>query len=269
MEQSIKKPTGIRLARLILIAVALGTTSMPAFSQTTQEVLQNLAGQIAMLQARTERLNTQISQTQQQYNDRVQSLSAQIADVEVQINREEIRLRQIQQDLETARAAIAEAQGAVTDVEPIVLNALTRYRTYVENALPFQVEERLSQIDDLERIVNDGNVPAQTMLTRVWNTVENEYRLSEESGLFRQTINLAGEDQLAEVARLGMVLLYFRTFDDRYGYAVPASEGDWQFQLAVNREEAGQVAAIFEALRRNLREGFFTLPNPYRDGLTR
>ena len=254
----------MQLRRLILIAALLATTS-GAFSQTTQEQLTNLANRIAEQRARVEALSDEVQQTREQYNERVRSLSSQIADVEIQINREGLRLDQINQDLESARALVEEAEGSVTDLEPIIRAALDQYRNYVNRGMPFQLDGRRSEIDNMFRLLAEGNIEEATVLTRVWNTVESEYRLTEESGLFRQTITVAGEEQLAEVARLGMVLMYFKTFDDRYGYVVPGDNG-WTYELAADREEALQIEELFEGLRRNLRQGFFDLPFPYDGG---
>jgi hypothetical protein len=261
-----RRRTARKLRRAAWIAVALGATPMVAFSQTTQEVLTNLAQQIADRRGRVESLSEEVAQTRERYNEEVRSLAAQIADVEIQINRERLRLQQIEQDVERLAEEAAVAEGAVIDVEPIVRTALARYRSYVETALPFQVEDRLDGIDRLEDVLEDGNVDPQTVLTRLWNTVQSEYRLTGESGLFRQTIVVNGEEQLAEVARLGMVLMYFRTFDDRYGVVVPSGD-EWRYVLVEDRTAARQIAELFDGLRRNLREGFFTLPNPYEGDL--
>jgi hypothetical protein len=95
--------------------------------------------------------------------------------------------------------------------------------------------------------------------------VDSEFRLATESGIYQQTVTVGGESKLADVARLGTVLLYFRTFDGQSGYAVPAGDG-WEYRLATSREEQEQIANLFESLRRNLREGFFDVPNPYGEG---
>lgn len=252
-------------ATITWAAVLLALTSIPAYSQTTEEILSNLARRIAERRARVETLSDQVTQTREKYDERVRSLTAQIADTEIQINREKLRLEQILQDITTAREKIDAARGSVIDLEPIIRNALEEYRSYVKKALPFEVEDRLAEIDKLEAILDDGNVDAQTVLTRLWNTVQGEYRMAGESGLFRQTIEIDGEEQLAEVARLGMALMYFKTFDGRYGYVVPAA-GGWEYIPAADGEEERKIEALFEALRRNLREGFFTLPNPYHEG---
>ena len=259
-----RKTRSKTLQRIALVAIALGLPAL-LFAQTTQEVLPNLAEQSAERRARVEDLQQEIQQTRQDYDEQVRSVAAQVADVEVQINREELRLAQIEQDIVQAQQSIAAAQDTVADVDPLVRTALTDLRTYIESALPFQVTDRLEQVDQLERLLNDDNLEAQTILTRLWNAVESEYRLTEESGLFRQTITVGGEEQLAEVARLGMIILYFKTFDDQYGYARPAGGSQWEYVTAGSREERDRIETLFEELRRNLREGFFTLPNPYED----
>lgn len=253
-------------ARRVSVLIVLLLATAPAFSQTTQEALANLAEQIAERRARVEALSDQVQQTRDEYNERVRSLATQIADVEVQINREQLRLAQIDQDLESARESIAEARGSVADVEPLVATTLVQLRNYINDALPFQKEDRLQEVDNLTTLLQDGSLEPQTIVTRVWNTVEAEFRLTQESGLFRQTIMVNGERQLAEVARLGMVMLYFRTFDDRYGYARRNGEGGWEYTVARTRDERDHIETLFDSLRRNLREGFFALPNPYQGG---
>lgn len=261
-----KNRTGVRATvatRLAWIAVALGMVPMVALSQTAQEVLAEFATRIADKRGQVETLSDEVELTKSQYNEQIRSLATQIADVEIQINREEIRLAQIEQDLARARLAIAASDEQVADIQPIIFAVMDEMRAYVEEALPFQVDERLSELDTLERIMNDGSLEAQTVLTRLWNALEAEFRLASESGIYRQTVTISGEEQLAEVARLGMVLMYVRTFDDRFGYAY--REGDaWAYQIAPTRDEQEQIAELFDSLRRNLREGFFDLPNPYR-----
>lgn len=58
-----------------------------------------------------------------------------------------------------------------------------------------------------------------------------------------------------------MTLMYFRTLDGRLG--VVAREGDgWRCRLATTPAEREQLAALFEALDKHIRQGFFLLPNP-------
>jgi hypothetical protein len=235
------------------------------FAQTGQEALANLAQQIAEKRSRVEELSSQVDGEKSRFNEELRSLETQIADVEVQISREERRLAQIEQDIEETRQDMQRSQTSIEDIEPMVVGILANMKTYIREGLPFQVPERVAEVDTLERLLSEGNLETQTVLTRVWNMVEGEYRLASESGIYRQTIEVEGEEQLAEVARLGTVLLYFKTFDNRFGYAVPDGAG-WRYEVAANREERQKIQTLFDSLRRNLREGFFDVPNPYSEG---
>lgn len=232
------------------------------FAQTSSDALANLAARIAEKRSELESLSNELELTKTEYNEQLRSLATQQADVETQIKREELRLQQIRQDLENARESVEQNESVLEDVEPLLNQVIERTRQYVQRALPFQVEDRLSELDDLQRLVSEGNLRADTLLSRVWNAVDAEFRLTTDSGIYRQTIQLSGNEQLAEVAKLGMVLMYFRTLDGRYGYVVPVGEGEWRYELASTREEIQQIDNLFESLRRNLREGFFDLPNP-------
>jgi hypothetical protein len=55
-------------------------------------------------------------------------------------------------------------------------------------------------------------------------------------------------------------MMYFRTKDLRYGRAVP-SAGGWRFELLESATEQERVARLFDSLRKQIRQGYFELPN--------
>ncbi len=262
------RTSGPWIGRLATVLLALTAVGPVARAQSNQSTLENLAAQIAQKRARLESLSDELELAKTEYNEELRSLATQTADVETQINRQELRLSQIEQDLEDARSQIQQAEGSVEGVEPLANQTIAQLRGHINSALPFQVSQRLGAVDTLERLMTDGNIEDTTAITRLWNMVDSEFRLATESGVYQQTITVEGESKLADVARLGTVLLYFRTFDGRSGYAVP-TDGGWSYQLAAGREEEEQIANLFESLRRNLREGFFEIPNPYAEGHSR
>ena len=70
-----------------------------------------------------------------------------------------------------------------------------------------------------------------------------------------------GEETLVDVARLGMIAMYYRTPEGTYGQAIP--DGDsWSWSPVTGSEDAMQVADLFDALSQGIRVGAFTLPNP-------
>ena len=235
-----------------------------AFGQDADNMLRDLAQQVAEKRSEVESLSNELELMKTDYNERMRSIAAQRADIETQINREELRLAKIQRDLEEYRATIDSSRTSIEGIEPLVSEVLGKMRDYIESALPFQVPGRLGEIETLERLLVDGSLEADKILARTWNFLDSEFRLTRESGIYHQTIFLDGQLQLAEVARLGMVFLYFKTLSDKYGFVVHSPDG-WRYTRSRSREEDRQIAFLFDSLRKNLREGFFTIPNPEGD----
>src|SRR5690606_29294078 len=88
---------------------------------------------------------------------------------------------------------------------------------------------------------------------------EDEFRLTRENGLFSQTISLGRERVLADVVRLGSMALYFRTQDGRVGLAQRAADG-WRFVVEDDAADRARIDALFDALRKQIRQGWFELP---------
>lgn len=254
---------------LALVAVVV-TLVFPAAllaqeSGNATDALQNLAARIAEKRATLEALSDELDIAKTQYNEQLRSLATQTADVQALINREELRLAQLNGDIAEIRAEIEHAESGSIDVSPIVDVVIERLRRHIEEGIPFQTTQRLETLNTIERLMADGSLGAQTALTRLWNIVDTEFRLVGDSGIYRQRIELEGESRLAEVARLGMVLLYFRTLEGDVGMAVPEA-GGWEYRPVEARTRQEEISALFEGLRRNLRQGFFTVPNPYYEG---
>jgi hypothetical protein len=220
-----------------------------------------LAARVAEKRSQVESLSSRLELAKTEYNEQLRSLAAQRSDLEAQINRERLRLAQTRQDLERLQEQVRQARNRGEELKPVLARTLAGLRALIQAGLPFQTESRLAEVERLERTLAEGSLAPDGVLARLWNQIETEFRLAAESGIYRQTIEVGGERQLAEVARLGTALLYFRTFDGRSGYAVPAAAG-WSYQLARDRQEQLEVSNLFDLLRRNLREGYFELPNP-------
>ena len=246
---------------LFWVTVMIGIVPVITHAQTSNDTLSNLAGRIAEKRSQVESLSAELELAKTEYNEQLRSLAAQQADVEAQIKREELRLNQIEQDLKEYKARIEQTRSALEDIEPMIGRVLLRLETYIRNALPFKVPERLEEVETLKRLLDEGTLETGKLLARIWNMVESEFRMTTESGLYKQSVEIDGGPQLAEAARLGMVFMYIKTLDGQYGYAVPTGDG-WEYRLTADREEQRQIAELFDYLRKNLREGFFDIPNP-------
>lgn len=242
---------------LILGVLVLG----PLAAQSSQDALTALAVKITEKRTQVETLSNDLDLLKAGYNEQLRSLAAQKADVETQINREKLRLDQLDRDLAEVRNRMQANRDKLGDSLPLVRRVLGQAKAQILAGLPFQISGRVSEVESLERLLEGGGIDAGTLLARVWNLLEAEYRLSGENGLYRQTVSVEGREQMSEVARLGMVFLYFRTPDGKVGAAVPSSSG-WSYRVETQTESRKQIEVLFDSLRKNLKEGYFPLPNP-------
>lgn len=255
----LRPPRAPGLSWFVIVIVSIPVVAVVA--QTTQEVISNFAAQIAQKRSQVETLSNELELAKSDINEQLRSLATQRSDVETQVNREELRLAQLNQDIAQLQARIRANQASIAGVAPLASEILGQLKVQMQAGLPFKVPERIGEVEELQRQLETGGLDPQTVLTRLWNLIESEFRLTTESGIYQQTIEARGQQQLAEVARLGMVLMYYKTFDDRYGYVIRSGEG-WTYREARDRTEQQQIVELFDSLRRNLRQGFFELPNP-------
>ena len=65
---------------------------------------------------------------------------------------------------------------------------------------------------------------------------------------------------MAEVAKIGSVMLFFATPDNRVGYVVKDGDG-YTYKTVRDKEERESILALFDALTKQIRTGYFTIPN--------
>ncbi|MCO4745728.1 MAG: DUF3450 family protein [Proteobacteria bacterium] len=217
------------------------------------------ASQLADLRADVAALNEAIEAEKEGQRGRLRSLDAQKAELEAQIRREELRIRQLRSAVAEREALLADDVEGADTLVPVVLETLAGLRASVKSGLPFRVTERLDALAELERKTQDGTLRPQRAAARTWQFIEDELRLTRETSLDRQVIQLEGEDHLVEIARVGMIALYFRTDAGRVGRAIDGAEG-WTFEPITDAATEARVLDVFDALTKQIRSGWFELP---------
>ena len=157
-------------------------------------------------------------------------------------------------------AEIERKNVAGTELKPLFKRSVEGVRAYVGTTLPFKTKDRLAELDKLVERQSSGLLSAQQGLMRLWSFVEDELRMTRESVLVRQTIRINGEDRLADVIRVGMVMLFFKTSDDRFGYVERQADG-WSYREVIQPPEIKQVSTLFDQFKKRIRVGYFELPN--------
>jgi hypothetical protein len=169
-------------------------------------------------------------------------------------------LQQLEQELEKMRIDVAVAGDSSSVNEPVLLDQLGRLRTQVSRGFPFKRGERLAELDEIELQLSGGVLTAQRAFNRLWAFVEDEMRISRENAIYSQSIELDGANVLVDIAKLGNAMMYFRTRDLKYGRAIESAQG-WRFELLAEPADQERTARLFDALRKQIRQGYFELPN--------
>jgi hypothetical protein len=65
---------------------------------------------------------------------------------------------------------------------------------------------------------------------------------------------------MAKIAKVGSVMMFFATPDDRVGYVKQSGE-KYEYVVTTESAERDQIIDLFDALQKQIRTGYFTLPN--------
>lgn len=249
-------------ARTAVVTAAVTATALGGSAVALADDVTNLAKELASMRSDVESISTELSSKRGELDNELKSLARQKAELEAERQREQVRLTKIRQLVGGRKAEIGKRQAEEAKLRPAFDAALAEVRAYVQASMPFRRQERLSELGKIEEQLKSGLLTPERGLSRLWSFVEDEFRLTSESGVYRQTVSMDGKDQLADVVRLGMVGLYFRTADGQYGHAVHGAGGAWAFASLEGKEERQRIDALFESFRKQIRTGLFVLPAP-------
>lgn len=256
------KPTPLRMRRLaasVLLSFAVAGAAPAADSPGA------LAESLIKLRAEVEQLNNEVDLTRQEARTQAAALAAQRAELQAAVGRAELNVRKLREDLAKREAEAGNAGVAGEALKPVLLAALDGLRQHILRGIPFKQTERLAELDELKRQLEAGTLPPPRAANRLWAFYEDEFRITRENGIYSQTIALDGKDVLADVAKVGSMMLFFRLADGRVGAARKQGEA-WRFEVLDDPADSKRVLAYFDALGKQIRQGWFELPNALAGG---
>jgi hypothetical protein len=242
--------------RRVVLALALAAALAPAaHAQDSGELSQRLIA----LRGEVEALNSELELLREEQRTSLQGLAAQKAELENSLKRQQLAQQEAANKLaviEAERGTVVAAGDALT---PVMADAIEALRASIAAGLPFKTEERLAALEEIRTQLASGQLPPYRAANRLWAFYEDEFRITRETGLHQQTIRLGDEQVLAQVAKVGSVMLFFKAPDGRLGAARRAATG-WTWAEAGDEADRQRIAALFDALGKQIRQGYFELP---------
>lgn len=245
--------------KISLISLALATTLMSTNLLASND--EDMVKSIMKLRADVESLYTQIDENKDAYKASMKSLALQNADSDAQINRKITSIKLLELDLEKIKVQIANTSTSNVVLKPLIEELIVALETNIIEGIPFKVQERLSALRKIQNDLDEGLVTGERALALLWSSYDDNIRLTKEIGLFKQNIELDSINILADVAKIGTVMLFFKTPDNRVGYITEDELTNYIAKIATNEDDIKEILSLFDALNKQIRTGFFTLPN--------
>jgi len=220
----------------------------------------NMAESLMKLRAEVEQLDSSIADEKDTFKGSMKSLRMQKNDLESLIAKEDLRMKQLSAEMGKVKKEVQEAGKNSVGLKPLVLEALERLEARIQTQIPFKTTDRVNDVSRIKEQLSKDEITAQKALALTWNSYSDAIRMSKENGIFKQTISLNGQDRLADVARIGTMMMYFSTPNNEVGYVVKDGP-NWSYRAVVSKEQIDQINALFDAFRKQIRTGYFTLPN--------
>lgn len=225
------------------------------------EAFDNLTQSLIQIRGEVEELQGQVDMEKQDHKSKMDSLGSQMSDLSVENRRQKLGLEKFEQAVQKLQESKQAALSGDEVLMPVVLSSLNNLREVVASGLPFKIDERLSEIDSLKGQLKNGSLDPKRAANRIWAFIEDEIRLTRENGVYSQTIELNGKNLLADIAKLGSMFIYFQTSDNQVGMAQNKA-GAWQFVETLDPTSKQQINTLFDSLKKQIRQGYFELPNP-------
>jgi len=245
---------------IVILLILLNQTTHAAQTLNSDKSIDSLAEELVKLRVEVESLNTELDNKKAKFKSRISVLANQRAELEASIGREELNIKQLQQSIKKNKKQIKELGTNSKELKPALMKSISFLKDHIASGIPFKQEDRIRELDKIKDQLNTDVIDAEKAANRLWASVEDEIRLTNENGIYRQTIDLNGKEVLADIAKLGMMFMYFEAPENKFGKVTMKNE-KWQYEVVSDKKQKKQIALLFDSLRKQIRQGYFTLPN--------
>jgi len=229
---------------------------------STEKNVNQLQKQLIELRTTVDEKSEELSLLRQENKQKRKFMLSQISEMESSIAHKSIVIAKIDNKLKKNKAFFETTKSddlLADDLE----KAISELSAYVSSSLPFKTQDRLTALDEMHRQLVSKAVSSPRLANKLWAFVEDEIILTKGNGIYRQIINLDHEQKLVDVARVGMMMLYYRDGAGNVGMAKKQGTDNekWRFVSLNGKAQIHQIHSLFDSFQKQVRFGEFSLPN--------
>jgi len=226
------------------------------FADTLDEIFaisQQLNEQARQSQAKIDEISEDTRKLLNDYKTvlkEIEGLRVYNAQLSRQIRGQEDQMAQISDSIDRVTAT----QRQIT---PLMLRMIDGLEQFVALDLPFLPDERAARIERLRDMMDQANVAVSEKLSQVLNAyqIENEYGRTMEA--YSGTVELDGEERVADIFRFGRVVLAFQSPDGDVTGMWNRDTNQWE---AIDDSYATAVTNGIRMARKQLSVDLLNLP---------
>ena len=245
--------------KAILSGLVLLLCVTDSMANTDLQSIKNISQELVRIRQEIETLHNEISFEKDAYQDKLRSYSNQKSDLDVKISRADLNLKELERELKKI-TELNEQRSNDKSVQPVLKEAIAALRKSVATSVPFKLPQRLQALKDIEHKLDTNIISVNKAANQLWAFVEDELILGRSSGIYNDTVEIAGKDSLVKVLRIGKLAMFYKTQDNQFG-VMKKQKGGWQQQTIIDKDHIAQLENLFDAFGKNIRNGIFTVPN--------
>jgi multidrug efflux pump subunit AcrA (membrane-fusion protein) len=135
------------------------------------------------------------------------ALRQQIEDQRIFIEQQQVFLRSQQNELEELTAQLDRVSGIERDLTPMMLEMYVRLEEFVENDLPFQVDQRRARLDNIERVLGSSEFPPSERYRVLLSAFEIEAAYGRGLTTYTEEVEVDGTPEEANILRFGRLAM--------------------------------------------------------------
>lgn len=217
---------------------------------------QDLSSQIIKLRSEVDSLSEDLKTEKELLKSKIQNLAIEKMDLDSKIRREKIKIKAQEQKInKVEKPEIL----ALEDYNLIIKNFINEEYSRVSSSLPYKRKERLDYLDTLIKDFEKGANTAEKTLQFLWTHVEDEIQLAKDVLLDRDFVQIENKEKIVDVARVGMLMMFFKTEDNKYGY-IKYDGLQWKPEIFKLSQNEKLVSDFFTNLKKQIKAGFFDFP---------